>query len=266
MNAFSPLKRATLLLVIGPLAACGGGGGGQMMTEDPTLGDMNVATTSDLVASVLDANAGTVTLETGELDRGDNSGSIGDLNGILSADRTRIALDDGGAVTFSGSLDTFAARFEAQTGTPTQGIVGIVTAASEIPNATATYAGDTVITAQNGTDLYELTGAASITATFGAANPRVTTVLSDLAGVRQPALEAPVTIDDAGTLTLSGSVIDGAQFTGGTAELTSDVLTLTGDETVDVAGAFYGPEGAEVGGVFAITDGDTTFFGDFLGN
>lgn len=265
MQILAIMKPSALMLTIGTLAACGGGGGGPAVTDAPTLGDVNSTATSSLVATVLDANAGTVAAETGNLNRSENTGQIGGLSGALSADRTRIEVIGGGAVTFSDAGDGFAARFDAaRPGTTTSGIAGIATAAGDLPGGSATYSGDTVITATSGTDLFELTGTADITADFGRGD--VTTVLSDLSGVQIEGggTQAPVAVSDAGTLTLRGSAIGGARFSGGTAALTSEVLSLAGDETVAVEGAFFGPAAEQAGGVFAITGGETKIFGDFL--
>ena len=267
MENFTSWKVFVLSLAGVTLAACGGGGGsngGDPMVDAPTFGDADSVASSARVATILDANAQTVTSSTGQLNRSANTGTIGDLSGTLSADRSSIALSDGGAVTFADPGDGFATRFAADTDTPTIGIAGIATATGDLPGGSASYIGDTVITATNGTDLYELTGVSEITATFAGDTPSVTTVLSDLAGTRQPALAAAQSVADAGTLTLTGSEIDGATFSGGTAALDSDVLSLSGDETVSVAGAFFGPEADQAGGVFAITGGETQVFGDFL--
>lgn len=269
MQILTTLKSSALLLAIGTLAACGGGGGGggEAVVNAPTFGDVDSTANSNLVALILNPSTEAVTPDTGSLNRGDGTGNIGGLSGTLSDDRSQINLTGGGVITFSGDTDAFAVRFDAsQDGTTTQGIAGIATSSSDLPSGSASYSGDTVITATSGTDVFELTGTAEITASFGASDPSVTTTLSDLSGLRLPALSAAETVADAGTLTLNGSAIDGSRFTGGTAELDSDVLSLAGSETVDLEGAFYGPSGEEVGGVFAITGGETQIFGDFLAN
>lgn len=265
MEIRTVLKSSGLLLAIGALAACGGGGGGgPSVANAPTFGDVMSDTSAGLVVNVLDANAGTVAADSGRLDRAENLGEIGGLSGILSADRTRIDLADGGAVIFTTVDDRFAVRFDAaQPGITTSGIAGVVTATSDLPGGTATYTGDTELTARTATDVFDLRGTATITADF-VGEAEVTTVLSDLSGVQQPALAAATNVTDVGTLTLSGSRIAGGLFSGGTATLSSDVFTLTGEETVAVSGAFYGPGGAEAGGVFAITGGATDIFGDFI--
>jgi hypothetical protein len=265
MQLLKLVKPTTVTLTLGVLAACGGGGGTPAVVDAPTFGDTESAASSRLAAVVLDAAAGTVAADTGRLNRGENTGNIGGLSGTLSADRSRINLTGGGAVEFTGEADAFAARFTAAQGAVnTLGIAGIATTSTDLPGGEATYTGDTVITAQSGTDVYELTGVANITAAFGGDTPTVTTALTALAGDKQPALGAIEAVADAGALTISGSAITGTGFNGGTAELTSIILALSGDETVSVQGAFYGPGADEVGGVFIIEDGTTRIFGDFL--
>jgi hypothetical protein len=269
MQTYKMMKPSVVVTSLGLLAACsggGGGGGGDQIPEavPPTIDDVTSTATSALTANVLDAEAVTVTSATGQLNRSTDTGTIAGLSGTLSEDRTQIVLDDG-LISFDADEDAFAARFTIETSELSAlGIVGITTSTADLPTGTATYAGDTILTAQSGTDLFELTGTANITADFGANAPSVTTELTDLSGTQQPILGDEITIADGGSLTITGSSIDGAGFTGGSAELTSDVLALSGDETLNLEGGFYGPDGGEAGGVFIIDDGDTVIFGDFL--
>lgn len=263
MQILTILKSSAVVLTTGTLAACGGGGGGGAAVIDaPTFGDLESTANSNLVALVLNPSTESVAVDTGTLNRGDGTGSIGGLTGTLSADRSEINIAGGGAITFEPNEDGFAVRFDAaQTGSNTLGIAGIATAASDLPSGTATYAGDTVLTVQNGVDLYDVAGVANVTAAFGADTPTVTTTLTDLAATAQT--DTP-DVADLGVVTLTGSAIDGVRFSGGTATVTSDIIALSGDETVDLEGAFYGPDGGEVGGVFTVIDGDVRIFGDFL--
>ena len=269
MQTYKLMKPSVVVMSVGLLAACGGGGGGDAVIDPPagglpSFGDVEATATSVLVAHVLDANAVTVSAAAGQLNRSADTGNIAGLSGTLSEDRTQIVLDDG-LISFDAGEDSFAARFTLESSeVSTLGIAGIATAAADLPTGTAVYEGDTILTAQSGTDLFELTGTANLTADFGANTPSVTTVLSDLSGIQQPILDDEINVADAGSLTINGSGIDGAAFTGGSAELTSDVLALSGDETLSLDGSFYGPDGSEAGGVFIIDDGDTVIFGDFL--
>ena len=256
------LSVCALTLVIG----CSGGGGGGVEQDATAFLDAASVDASTVTALSLNANEATVTSESGTLDRDGDTLTFGDTTGTLSDDRTSVDLEDG-AITFEGDADAFAVRFDAAEGaTNTIGIIGVATDAGSLPSGSATYAGDTVITAQSGTDLFELTGTAAITADFDAATPSVTTALTGLSGTRQPAAAAAEDVADAGSLTIAGSEISGNGFNGGTATLESTVLTLSGDESTALEGAFYGPDADEVGGVFIIEDGETRIFGDFLGD
>ena len=275
-----PVVLSAFALVM--LMACSGGGGGVIDPPvdggdppvdggDPPVvlapfGDAASTEAADLIALSLDANAGTVTNETGTLNRTGNTIAFGSIDGTISDDRTGVDLTNG-AVTFDGDADAFAVRFDAAQGTTnTLGVIGVAADPATLPSGTATYTGDTVITAQSGTDLFELDGTATITANFGAGTPNVTTALTALSGTRQPAAAAIEDVADAGSLTITGSTISGSGFSGGTATLDSTVLSLSGSETTALEGAFYGTDGAEAGGVFIIEDGTTRIFGDFLGD
>jgi hypothetical protein len=263
MTTLNFLKSCALMMAVGTLSGCGGGGAA--VVDAPTFGDMDSTASSPLVAVVLNASAGTVTADQGRLDRRDNKGTIGGLSGELSADRSEIDLKNG-AITLDGEAGAYSARFALEAGPlNTLGIVGIATAASALPSGTATYSGDTILTATSGSAIYELNGTADVVAGFGSGTPSVTTTLSDLSGTMQgSSLDIATDVADVGTLVLAGSAISGAAFNGGTAELTSDVLALSGSEKVVLRGAFFGPDAGEVGGAFIIKDGTTQIFGDFL--
>ncbi len=248
------------------LAACGGGGGGALVQDAVPFQDTTSIDVSTLTALSLNAADASVASETGSLDRAGNTLSFGGLSGTVAADRASVALADG-AVTFEGGADAAAVRFDAAQGSvTTSGIIGVATDQAALPSGSATYTGDTVITAISDRDVFELDGTATIAADFGAATPNVTTTLSGLSGSRQPVLGDAEAVADAGTLTITGSTISGAGFSGGTAALTSSVLALSGSETVALEGAFFGVDATEVGGVFIIDDADVRIFGDFLGD
>lgn len=253
------------------LAACGGGGGaggsgGPTFSDDVALGDVTSTDSANLIVLSLDASEIAVTSETGTLNRQDNTFSFGSVVGTISDDRTSVDLANG-IITLDGEAGAFAVRFDAaQDGINTLGIVGVASQTADLPTGSVSYAGDTVITVEAGTDLFELTGIATITADFGAATQNVTTALTGLSGTRQPATGDRVDVPDAGTLTIAGSTVNGATFSGGTATMDSTVLSLSGAQTTALEGAFYGPAGVEVGGVFIIEDGSTRIFGDFLGD
>ena len=259
------------------LAACGGGGGGTdgggsgggggaTFSDDIAFGDITSTDSANLIVLSLDASEIAVTSETGILNRQGNTFSYGSVVGTISDDRTSVELANG-LITLDGEAGAFAARFDAEQGDiNTLGIVGVASRTADLPSGSVAYVGDTVITVEAGTDLFELTGTATITADFGAATQNVTTALTGLSGTRQPATGPREEVPNAGTLTIAGSTVNGATFSGGTATIDSTVLSLSGAQTTALEGAFYGPAGVEVGGVFIIKDGSTRIFGDFLGN
>lgn len=241
----------------------GGDGGDPFVPDDTPFADPDSIDASDLIVLSLNAQDGTVARVDGTLDRAADTLSFGAVSGTINDARDTVDLSDG-QIDIDGETDAFAARFDAAQGAVnTLGILGVATDAAALPSGTASYTGDTVITATSGTDVFELTGVASITANFGG-DESVTTALTALTGTRQPAGAVVEDIADAGALTISGSGISGNGFSGGSAALTSDVLSLTGDVTTALEGGFYGPDADEVGGVFIVDDGTTRIFGDFL--
>ena len=262
------------------LAACGGGGtdgggggggGGATFSDDIAFGDITSTDSANLIVLSLDASADSnisaVTSETGTLNRQGNTLSFGSVSGTISDDRTSVDLANG-LITLEAAAENFAVRFDtSQDGKNTLGIVGVASRTADLPSVSVTYTGDTVITVVSGTDVFDLTGTAAITADFGAATQNVTTELTDLSGTRQPATgDQQVDVFNVGSLTIAGSTVNGSTFSGGTATLDSEEFSLSGAVPTALEGAFYGPAGVEVGGVFVIEDGSTRIFGDFLGN
>lgn len=279
MQPFSILRPGflgSLSLVV--LTACGGGGGGDVvqdvddaMQDDVDSGqggggtpDGGMPVANGVTILSLDSSAPALTRQSGTLDLDGSAVTVEGAEWTLNADGTRATLGSD-IITFEDAVTGDATRFDASIGTQTTtGIGGVTPDLSALPTGTATYTGDAVVTAIAGTELFELSGAAEVTATFGAGSPSVTTEISALEGTRQPALTAPTAVADAGTLTIAGSAISGTGFSGGDATLTSSVLSLSGGETVSLEGGFFGADAGEAGGVFIIDDGDTRIFGDFL--
>lgn len=247
----------------------GGGGGGATFSDDIAFGDITSTDSANLIVLSLDASAdaniSAVTSETGTLNRQGNTLSFGSVSGTISDDRTSVDLANG-LITLDGDAVNFAARFDAAQGDiNTLGIVGVASQTADLPSVSVTYTGDTVLTVVSGTDVYDLTGTAAITADFGAATQSVTTELTGLSGTRQPATGGgTVDVFNVGSLAIAGSTINGSTFSGGTATLDSHEFSLSGAVPTALEGAFYGPAGVEVGGVFVIEDGSTRIFGDFL--
>ncbi len=132
---------------------------------------------------------------------------------------------------------------------------------------TANYTGTTNFVIIDGDALYDLTGAAAVTADFGAGELDAT--FTSLDGTQTDGLSAPAAVSDVGTVTLNDAVISGNTFSGGTAEFASTEIAtgLSGSETVESAGGFYGPDAGEVGGVMLVddtTDGSLLLLGSFV--
>ena len=207
--------------------------------------------------------------QSGVLDRADNRLDVDGLSGTISTSRTWVVLDEGGIATLTYDPRTyFAARFvtEPSAGSRTVGVVGVATSANTLPSGTANYAGSTTMTVQSGSNLYELEGDATITAQFGGSGS-VQTKLNSLDGTVSTGNNAPTSIANFGDITVSGSVIEGSSFSGGTVDVRSNFITVAADGDVVLEGQFFGFRASEVGGVLVVDDsltGNTRIFADFL--
>jgi hypothetical protein len=249
------------------LTACGGGGS-STDTLTPPINPFTL-TSGALSAQVLDQSGGTVAAQSGAVDVSDGTFTIGDLAGTVNVDTNIATLTSGsgGGVTLTGDGTTYVARFDASPigDTRTIGVVGAATSAGDLPSGEAAYSGTTTVTVVDGTNVYDLTGDVSVNAVFDASTPSVTTTLDNLDGTRSDVISAAVAVTDVATVTISGSTIAGAGFSGGTASLTSeDITALTAGTTTALQGGFYGPNGEEVGGV-GIVDSTANIAFDFIG-
>ena len=264
---------AGVTLALVTLAGCGGGGGGGATVINTPPNEVAFAAASAkgtvaLSGVVLDSGALTAIAGTGSLNRDTNAVTFSGLTGQIDATRVVIDITGGGQATLTTKADQFGARFTASPigGASTTGVIGVATLASDMPTGSAEYIGDTRLSAQVGTDLYELTGTASVAATFGL-DGTVNTTLTGLSGQKIPSLADATVISDAGTLTLAGASIKGTSFAGGTSAATGGVFALSGKQTTIQAGQFFGPDATEAGGTFVIddtSDGTTVIQGDFL--
>ena len=240
------------------LAACGGGGGGagvvQMMDAKP-FAVTNGATPSSLSAVVLNSASRTTSSGTGIFNPEAGTFSVGALMGTINADGDLVVLDGGGIIEVLDGDTDHAAQFIA---TPTTtdrliGIVGFETEASDLPSGVATYQGTTEITIVDGSDVYALSGTATIAADFD--GMRVDTTLKVLDGTVTVGATAPADVADVATIMFVDSDIAGTGFTDGTASVTSSELSaLSGSETSSLDGAFFGPGADESGAAFVIDD------------
>lgn len=250
----------------------GGGAGDVEVSPDyPTLFDTTSQETSAVTAHRIDTTTLAITSGSGSLDRQNDRVTGDSLTGDINATRTLITLDAGGTVTIVDGTTDYVAMFSAEPtiGNPSFGVLGTPTALADLPDGTVTanYSGTTNLAIVDDTSLYELVGSASVTADFGAADLDVT--FSSLDGTRTDGLSAPVNVNNVATVSINDAQISGNTFSGGTAGFSSTQITtdLSGSETVDTSGGFYGPDAGEVGGVVLIDDtssGSLLLLGDFV--
>lgn len=233
------------------------------------FGDQSSQQSATLAAVSLDTGKRTTTAQSGTLNRAVNTASIGAFAGSLNADRTALALTDGGSVAVLPSDNAYLVRYVATptTGNRIIGIVGAVTPTAIMPSSTATLNGLATVSIQDGATIFDLTGDAAFAANFDA--NRVTTTLSGLNGTRSNEITPTANVSDFAEVTITGSTITGATFEGGTVGMTSSTLSdLSSSASTSVNGAFFGPRGQEAGGVLVVGDtatGNLRIFGDFIG-
>ena len=273
------IKPLTHTLVLISLAACGGGGGGSDDSGGsnnggsgdqglPGFADANATGTVSLSAVSLDSGNRSTSALTGTLDRDQDTLNLGDLSGDINNDRSEVTLDGGGQILLTAGANEYSRFFDA---TPsgdnrTIGIVGIL-ATNTPTSGDVTYNGTSMLTIQEGVDIYDLTGTSNVQANFG--DGLVTSTIDDLSGTQRTGLTGSVQVNDVATITFSGSEIDGTTFSGGTVEMTSDTITALSDSAQSsLNGAFFGPDAAETGGAFVINDADddATILGTFIAN
>ena len=233
------------------------------------LAETTIQESDSITAVSLTTTARSTQTLMGTLDRAEDRFDVGTLAGVINGDRTEVALDGGGLITLDAQGMTYAARFDASPqGADNQtGIVGVATPDDSVPNnGQVTFSGTSVVTIQDGTTLYDLSGDATVIASFE--NGVVATTINSLDGVATVGLNAPTDVTDVAQITFTGSTVDGSTFTDGTLGVTSGTLSdVTADVQSSLNGAFYGPGAEETGGVFVVDDtatGDVVIFGDFI--
>ncbi len=274
MNSYAKTIRSIgfSAIALGLMAACGGGGGTDpdpSPSTFPTFRDTDSQETSDLAAASLNSAARSTAGLSGTLNRGADRATIGNLSGDINADRSEVELSGGGTLKLQWEDNEYSSRYvaEGQGFDRTIGIIGAVTSSADLPTSNATYNGTTTLTIQDGGSLFDVSGSAEIVADFGSGD--VTTTLDDLDGTRVNGLNLS-NVSNVATITITDSDISGATFDGGDVSITSSQLSNLGssaDSSLD--GAFFGPEGEEVGGVLVVDDtdsGDLVIFGDFIAN
>lgn len=261
------LDTSLAAFLVSLLTGCGAGG-------DPapegiaslTLANTTSAETSEMIAVTMTAANRTTDMQTGTLSRADDYITLIGLTGEIDDGRTTIALDGGGQALLEYGDNAYSARFVAEptAGNRLIGVVGISSATNEVPAGTVEYTGSATVTIHASTDIYELTGDATLTAEFSVGE--VTTTLDGLNGIRTSGTNSS-DVSDVAQLAVSGSEIDGVTFSGGIASVASSAFSISENPDVSVSGGFFGPDAAEAGTVIILDDsvnGDTRIFADIL--
>ncbi|WP_342078019.1 transferrin-binding protein-like solute binding protein [Yoonia sp. SS1-5] len=253
------------------LAACGGGGGGSDNTGMPVdqvyvpLADTTATEATDLQFVAI-TNDGTLARgDAGTLDHDANTVTSGTLRGAINAARTTVTLDGGGTATLTNPDGTDHLRIFRTAGTATDdlfGVVGQVTNTGDLPTTgNPVYRGSVSLTVADGAELYNLDGDVRITADFE--NSRIRSDFDSFDGTRTDG-GTTTSVTDAGTITITNGVLSGTRFTGGSVTTTGEAFELDGGgSTGGTSGQFFGPEGAEIGGVVRVTEsgGGRSIFG-----
>lgn len=252
-----------MTLTLLTLAACGSKSNLDGLTDETSQ------VTARLAAAKLSTATRSTEVETGTLVRSEDYFSLGDLSGTINADRSEVALNGGGTLQIVTEDTIYAARFTATTpgGDVQSGILGVVTPKDNYEGGSATYAGTSVVTIQDGLTIYELTGDAALTADFDAGT--VSTTIDGLNGEAKTGFADPVAVTDVAEIAFTDSAgSEDATFTDGTLAITSGTLSgLSSTVESSLDGAFFGTTAEEAGGVFVVddsADGGLTIFGDFL--
>lgn len=245
-------KSVPTIIALTALSACGGGGGGGVSFDD-TL-SFSAASNDPANVNVYLTSQGSdeITVSSGQYNRDDDTFDVDTLSGSFNAADSSIALDNGGRGLVSDNRE-FSGLIAIEQASGTQfGVFGIP--ATDVPDSgTANYAGESTVVIVDGEAVYDLTGTSSIDVDFAA--DRLKTNLNNLNGTRTDA--ASVTdVTDVAEMELTFVTIEDGAFEGGFFDLFSDQLNTfeSGDETVLHNGELFGPDAAEIGGVFTVDD------------
>ncbi len=273
------MTRAPALALSGVLlaAACGGGGGDSIRASgDGPPGDPSFAagTTSTAPLTYMGFEGdGTLRSGTDEsvVNLGTGAVSGGIFAGTLNPNRTRISQSGGGTVTLTDPGATEYVRvFRRETAgsSPVFGVVGFLSSPSDLPRSgQVSYKGAAEVTAADQARLYTLDGTANIVADFGRGRVRI--VLDGLGGTAEGVSSGntgPVAIPRGGRITVDGSRISGATFSGGSASVAGLPFTITGGASASgTNGGFFGPRADEVAGRVVVDDptGNVRILGTF---
>jgi hypothetical protein len=266
---FLALAGATLLV------ACGGGGGGgdgATASGDGPPRDPSFVVGTSTASLTHTGFEGDMTRVDGESVVNLATGEVtGAFAGTLDPTRTRIALAGGGTVTLSDPGATEYVRVfrrEAAGSDPSFGVIGFLSSPTDLPGSgRVSYSGATEVTAADATRIYTLDGNAFIVADFGTGRVRI--ALEELGGVAEgasPGNTGSVTVPRGGAVTVDGSRISGATFSGGTVSASGLPFGVTGSaDASGTKGGFFGPEADEAAGRVVVDDpaGNVRILGTF---
>jgi hypothetical protein len=278
-------KLLLLVATTSVLTACGGGGGGggspspiystttyngtsvSVAYTGASIGNPTTISTGATYAETVDSNniikAGTFTAANG------NSATFnvanGDtivqptpgINAFTNAAGTQMALT-GWASYWGWSYQSFGVWTNGNTtGQVSAGSAGTATTGTSIPTSgTGTYTGKAAGLFGNASTTYFVTADMSATANFATRNIAFATTNS----VYSPTLTG--TYSSAGGLNLSSTMSYSANTNSFSGTVNSSGATVM---TGSIGGQFYGPTAQEIGGVFAVKNGNIGYIGGFGG-
>lgn len=176
------------------------------------------------------------------------------------------------------SLDTsfsteYVAVYELQSGTPSTtfgniGVAGQATPTSEIPTGGATYSG------KSNLDIVAAPSGGSSTSYTVTSDVDVTTTnfvdfsldFDNLDGTKFDGTST-TNVNDIAEISISSVKAGGGNLTGGVTSVTNgteSLPTLSGNNASNLRATIYGPDAAELGGVWILDDGTTTVSGNGL--
>ena len=266
-------KTVSIAAIALSLAACSGGG------DDPTpvqtiptyvpFTDQNSTAVSALDGDIIDIN-GTISNATGgNLDRSDDSFTLGALSGSLDPNGGSGTLAGGGTVTITDLDDYVAAFMASPSGQPSVfGVTGTPTGDMAGAPVTATFNGSSSMIVNDGSDLWTLNGTSTAMIDFNQGIGSAT--MTNLDGVKS-GLTGATNVTNAGSIEIPDITLNGNRFTA------TKVFTLlngisaspSNSATRSAQGGFYGPDAAAIGGVFQVDDtnnGSYSLQGAFAGS
>jgi hypothetical protein len=157
-------------------------------------------------------------------------------------------------------------RAEPLSGDPVFGVLGFPSAPGDLPGSgRISFTGAAEVLAADATRLYTLDGTAFVVADFGGRQVRIE--LRDLRGTAEgisPGNTGTVAVPGGGRITVDGSAISGAGFSGGRASGEGLPFGITASaDASGTSGGFFGPGADEVAGRVVVIDGDVEVLGSF---